>query len=255
MDLNLAGRTAIVTGGSKGIGRAIALTLAAEGCHLHLAARGADALNAVREEVAAKYNVNVTTHAYDLSQSDQLHALAEGAADADILINNAGAIPAGRIGEIDEARWREAWDLKLFGYINLCRAMYAAMKKRGRGVIINVIGTGGERPTAGYIAGAGANAGLIAFTRALGGESHRDNLRVLGINPGLTETERMRDLGEQMGRGPGTEGWDKMMGAMPFGRPGMPEEVADLAAFLASDRAAYINGTIVTIDGGHAARA
>src|SRR5690606_449637 len=112
----------------------------------------------------------------------------------DILVNCAGAIPRGRLNELDEARWRDAWELKLFGYINLSRSVYGRMAGRGSGVILNIIGVGGERPTAEYIAGSTANAALMAFTRALGGESVDHGVRVLGINPGLVATDRMVTL-------------------------------------------------------------
>ena len=171
MDLNLAGRKVLVTGASKGIGRSIGAYLADEGCHLYLAARTDSELQSLKAEINAKHDVEVTTFAMDLSVSANMQALAQACADADVLVNNAGAIPGGRLDEIDEQRWREAWDLKVFGYINLTRSMYAYMKARGAGVIINVIGNGGERPAASYIAGSSGNAALMAFTRGLGGDS------------------------------------------------------------------------------------
>jgi NADP-dependent 3-hydroxy acid dehydrogenase YdfG len=158
VDLNLAGRTALITGGSKGIGRAVAEALAAEGCHLHLAARGAEALEAAREAIVRARQVSVTVHALDLSDSAAQTELAGRCGDVDILVNNAGAIPGGSLDQIDEERWRAAWDLKLLGYINLGRAFHARMVSRGHGVIVNVIGLAGERFNAGYIAGSTANA-------------------------------------------------------------------------------------------------
>jgi NAD(P)-dependent dehydrogenase (short-subunit alcohol dehydrogenase family) len=243
MDLGLRGRTALITGASKGIGRAVALRLAEEGCALHLAARTAADLSVLRDAVSARHPVPVTIHPADLSDGDAARTLVAACPDIDILVNNAGAIPAGSLDQVDEATWRGAWDLKVHGYVNLSRAAYAGMKARGAGVILNIIGAAGERPSASYIAGGSANAGLMAFTRALGGESPRDNIRVVGINPGFIETERLQRLTQGAG-------WQALLDRMPAGRPGQPEEVADLAAFLVSDRAAYISGTIVTIDGG-----
>jgi len=252
MDLDLTDKTALVTGGSKGIGRAVALALAAEGCHLHLAARSKDALKAVEAEIRGSRNVSVTVHPVDLSKGDNARALAADCGDLDILVNNAGAIPGGDLQSVDEDSWRTAWDLKVFGYINLSRAVYAAMKARGRGVIVNVIGLAGERPDAKYIAGSTGNAGLMHFTRALGGHAPADNIRVVGVNPGLVATDRMTFLLKK--RAADTFGdesrWQEFLAGLPFGRAAEPEEVADLVAFLASPRASYMSGTIVTIDGG-----
>ncbi len=255
MQLNLQGKTAIITGASKGIGRAIAQTLAEEGCHLHLAARTEADLAAVRDAIRAKHQVSVTIHPMDLSDSKNVRALIAACADADILVNNAGAIPGGTIDAVDEERWRKAWDLKVFGYINMCREMYAVMKARGHGVIINVIGTGGERPLATYIAGAAGNAGLMAFSRAMGAVSANDGIRVVAVNPGAIETERLLALAQSMAGGANpAEAMQKLTANLPFKRAGKPEEVADLVVFLASERASYISGTVVTIDAGAAAR-
>ncbi len=154
MDLNLKGKRALVTGGSKGIGRACAEVLAAEGCTVLIAARNpGSAANA---------------KAIDLSQRGAAETLAEWAGDLDLLVNNAGAIPGGDLLKVEEETWRRAWDLKVFGYINLTRLVYARMKARGKGVIVNIIGGAGEKMNAAYIAGSTGNAGLMAFTRARG---------------------------------------------------------------------------------------
>src|ERR1044071_1911538 len=128
MDLNLRGRNALITGASKGIGRAIAAVLAREGCNLIMVSRTAADLDAARKEIAASGNVTVVTHALDLSASAAIDELATAHPGIDILVNNAGAIPGGRLAEIDEKRWRQSWDLKVFGYINMARAFYEAMK-------------------------------------------------------------------------------------------------------------------------------
>ncbi|MBV1892149.1 MAG: SDR family oxidoreductase [Gammaproteobacteria bacterium] len=257
MDLHLQGKTALITGGSKGIGKAIAVRLAQEGCQLHLAARNAEDLESVAAEMRAKFAVSVTVHPMDLSNSDNAVALVAACANVDILVNNAGAIAAGSISDIDEATWRGGWDLKVYGFVNLAREMYQAMKMRGHGVILNVIGiAGGEVTEFNYIAGTTGNAGLAAFTRAMGGGSPADNIRVLGINPGMTATERLVSLMRQTATNKGLDpdDWRQLTATMPFGRLAEPEEVADLCAFLVSDRAAYISGTVVTIDGGLSAR-
>lgn len=257
MDIDLRGRTAVITGASRGIGRAVAAGLAAEGCHLHLVARTAEDLERARTELASEHGVDIHIHALDLAVSANVDALVDRCGGVDILVNNAGAIPAGSLAAVDEATWRAAWDLKVFGFINCCRAMYPLMKARGKGVIINVVGiAGGEVEEFNYIAGTAGNASLAAFTRALGSDSPADNIRVLGVNPGLTATDRLVTLMQQnaVAKGLAAQQWRQLTEHLPFGRPAEPEEVADLIAFLASDRAAYISGTLVTIDGGLSAQ-
>ncbi len=244
MDLHLKGKRALVTGASKGIGAAIAETLAAEGCDLHLAARNGEALENHARNLRENHGVAVTTHAVDLRVAADLAKLAEAAGDADILVNNAGDIPAGTLDDVGPELWRHAWDLKVFGYIDLVRLVYPRLRTRGHGVIVNVIGSGGERPTAGYIAGGTGNAALMAFTKALGGEGPRHGVRVVGVNPGPVATERVTTM-----RAANAD-VDASFASLPSGRIAETREVADLVAFLASERAGYISGTVVTIDGG-----
>ncbi len=260
MDLRLHGRTVLVTGASRGIGYACAAGFAAEGCRVHIAARNATALATARDRLVKQYGVEVTCHACDLAVTENVHALGRACQDVDILVNNAGAIPGGRIDEIDDAKWRHAWDLKVFGYINLTRELYRHMRTRGAGAIVNVIGMAGERHRPEYIAGSSANAALMAFTRALGAESVDHGVRVVGVNPGRIETERQVEvfmytaqstLGD---RARWKEIRDEIVATLPFKRPGRPDEVADLVVFLASGRASYINATIVDIDAGQSLR-
>jgi NAD(P)-dependent dehydrogenase (short-subunit alcohol dehydrogenase family) len=256
MDLGLRGRRALVTGGSKGIGLACAEALAAEGCDLVLVSRTAAYLQTAEARIRAANNVAVEARALDLSDSANVEALAAEFPAIDILVNNAGAIPGGSLDEVDEARWRAAWDLKVFGYINMCRRFYTLMRARGRGVIVNVIGAAGESPDADYIAGSAGNASLMSFTRALGGAAPADGLRVVGINPGPILTDRLETLSRRRAEQTlgDAERWRETMAAMPFGRAGRVEEVAALVAFLASDLSGYTSGTIVTVDGGMASR-
>ena len=256
MDLGLRGRKALVTGASKGIGQACAEALAEEGCDVVLVSRTAADLDKVRAKIAGEHNVAVRYYALDLSDSRNVDKLAAECADTDLLVNNAGAIPGGNIAEIDEARWRQAWDLKVFGYINMTRRFYALMAERKKGVIVNILGAAGENPDFNYIAGSSGNASLMAFTRAMGGTAPRDGLRVVGINPGPVETDRMitqlrREAQAQFGD---AERWRELTKGMSFGRAATPQEIAWMAAFLASDRSAYTTGTIVTVDGGHTSR-
>jgi NAD(P)-dependent dehydrogenase (short-subunit alcohol dehydrogenase family) len=256
MKLDLEGKSVLITGASKGIGLATARAFAAEGCSLHLAARSADALEAARAELTGRHGVSVTIHALDLSVSENMVRLAERCAEADILINNAGEVPSGPIESLSEADWRRGYDLKLFGYINLTREIYLHMKQRRRGVIINDIGNSGENWDYNYIAGSTGNAALMAFTRALGGASLDFGVRVVGVNPGPVKTDRMVKINKRRALDLyGDESrWQEMTSHFPGGRPAEAEEVADLMLFLASPRAAYISGTVVTIDGGIASR-
>ncbi len=244
MDLNLEGKHVLVTGGSRGIGRACAEAFAAEGAVVRIASRNPPP------------DLPYAAKAVDLAAPGSAEALAEWAGELDILVNNAGAIPGGTLLGVDEATWRRAWDLKVFGYVNLTRLVYARMKARRSGVIVNIIGAAGEKLDAAYIAGSTANAGLMAFTRALGGASHADGIRVVGINPGPVATERMTTLYRQRAQAlhGDPERFAELFRDLSFGRPGAPEEIAAAALFLASDRSAYTSGCILTIDGGLSAR-
>ena len=252
MELDLKGRMALITGGSRGIGFGIARLLAAEGCHVHLASRNAADLDAAHKKITAASSVNVTCHALDLSIPGNTAKLAGACGDVDILINNAGAIPQGAITALDDPVWRASWELKVFGYINMTREIYRAMCARRSGVIVNVIGAAGERPSAGYIAGSMANSALMTMSRALGAESASFGVRVLGVNPGATATDRgvmlWRKRAEQeLGD---AERWRELTKGFPFGRPATVDEVAGVIVFLASDRASYVSGTMVSVDGG-----
>jgi hypothetical protein len=256
MDLGLQGRTALVTGGSKGIGLAIAERLAAEGCALHLVSRTAADLEAARAALTAKHGVAVAAHVQDMAARGAAEALGAKCGEIDILVNNAGATPRGALDEVSEERWRQAFDLKVFGYVNLCRVFYARMKARRRGVIVNIIGNGGERVDYGYIAGAAGNAALMAFTRALGAGSIDYGVRAVGVNPGPVATERLVGLmqKEAAGRFGDAARWREFEKGFPLGRSATADEVAATVALLASDLSSYTTGTIVTIDGGLAHR-
>jgi NAD(P)-dependent dehydrogenase (short-subunit alcohol dehydrogenase family) len=252
MDLQLKGRRALVTGSSKGIGLAIAQTLAAEGCHVQLVARTKSDLDEAAAEIAAKYGVEAVGHAVDLSDGASVKTLARAVGDVDILVNSAGAIPRGTLLEIDEERWRKAWDLKLFGAINLTREIYGPMCRRGRGVIINIAGLAADRPDANYIAGSCANVALDMFSRSLGGDSIRHGVRVLAVNPGPVETEKhIKDTQRLAMEKFGDESrWRDVMAGLPMKRAARPHEVSGMVAFLASDHCAYISGASIRIDGG-----
>jgi NAD(P)-dependent dehydrogenase (short-subunit alcohol dehydrogenase family) len=256
MELGLRGRTALVTGGSRGLGFGTARLLAAQGCHLHLASRSGPDLETAKRRITEVHPVDVTCHALDLGLPDNVRALAKDCGDVDILVNNAGAIPHGTVTDLDEQRWREGWDLKVFGFVSLIRELYRNMCERRSGVIVNVIGGAGERPTAEYIAGSMGNASLMALTRALGAESPRYNVRVVGVNPGGTETDRVTSrLRQQAEKELGSaDRWRELTKRAPFGRLATVDEVANTVVFLCSELSSYTTGTVVTVDGGAAWR-
>jgi 3-oxoacyl-[acyl-carrier protein] reductase len=256
MDLGLNGKIALVTGAGKGIGRAIAERLSQEGCHLILVGRKAADLDSLAAELAARKSGRVTTAVIDFPDVQAIAKLAANHADVDIVVNNAGAIPGGSIQAIDVQKWRQGWDGKLFGYIGIMREFLSIMERRKCGVILNIIGAAGERPSADYAAGSAGNAALMALTRALGASSPATGVRVVGINPGPILTERLKTFLKQravteLGD---AEQWPSLLKTLPFGRAGKPEEVAAMAAMLVSDLSGYTSGTIITIDGGLTAR-
>jgi NAD(P)-dependent dehydrogenase (short-subunit alcohol dehydrogenase family) len=257
MELGLRGKTAVVTGASKGIGQAIARALAAEGVDLAIAARGRDELDRVARELSDAHGVRVAPYAADLAQREAVRGLAEFAVTTfgrvDILVNNAGAIPAGTIDSLDDDTWRAAYDLKLWGYIGLSRALLPRMREQGGGTILNIIGNAGRQPSPAYIAGGPANAALMNFTKGLAADAGRHNIRVNAINPGPIRTDRMRRMAEQQARARGVPLAEVEAGqarGIPLGRVGTPEEVASVAVFLVSDAASFITGAIIPVEGG-----
>ncbi len=257
MELKLAGRNALVTGGSRGIGLGIARGLAGEGCHVGLVARREPVL----EEAAAQIRqsnpgVQVWTFAADVADAAQRKRVVQKCGEPDILVNSAGGIPGGDLNDVDEEKWRAAWDAKVYGHINMCREILPLMNARKSGVIINVIGVGGEKLDAHYIAGSTGNAALMAFTKALGSSSLDRGVRVIGVNPGPVATDRLEFLGRKraLDRFGDPERWREFQKNMPLGRPASVDEVAAMVVFLCSDHCAYVSGTIVTIDGGMANR-
>ncbi len=250
MELDLEGKRALITGGSKGIGLACAYGFAAEGVNLAIAAREVGPLKEATRELRNDFGVEVSSHSCDLTRPEHQAALAEVVGDVDILVNNAGSIPGGGLDTVDEKTWRYAWDLKVFGTINLTRLLLPAMRERGSGVVVNVIGAAAEFPRGGYLAGASGNAALANFSRGLGAEVFMDGVRVVGVSPGLTHTDRMESLLRQQAtaRFGNPDRWDDLLLSGP--PPARPEEIADVVVFVASDRASYLSGTIITVDGG-----
>ncbi len=252
MDLNLRGKSVLITGASRGIGYAIAEEMAAEGCNLHLAARDETRLKALAERLAGDHGIRATTYRRDLSLTSDVESLGDACQYVDILVNNAGDIPTGTLETIDSATWRKAWDLKVFGYVDLTRIIYPRMCARRSGVIVNIVGAAFKRPNPQYIAGCMANIALDMFTQCLGGESMRSGVRVVAVHPGPTTSDRhlshvkeraQRELGD-------ANRWEELHARMPGGRAATVKEVAETVAFLASDRSSFTSGGAVVIDGG-----
>jgi NAD(P)-dependent dehydrogenase (short-subunit alcohol dehydrogenase family) len=240
MDLGLKGKSVLVTGGSKGIGLACARAFAAEGCRLHLAARDKGRLNSAKAELGTTTSV----HSVDLRDGAALRELAADCADVDILVNNAGDIPGGTIESLDDAKWRHAWELKVFAFINLTRELYPRMKARKSGVIVNVIGMAGESHPFEYVCGATANAGLAAFTKAMGKGSREHGVRVVGVHPPATRTDRIVALMKAQAKAKfGDEGrYEELMGNVIE-----PGQVGEMVCFVASPRAGQLSGVVLNM--------
>src|SRR5690242_4614330 len=240
MDLALKGKSVLITGGSKGIGLACAQAFVAEGCHVHLAARDKDRLASASRTLGGE----VKTHSVDLRDGAALRQLAKECEAVDILVNNAGDIPGGTIETVDEAKWRHAWELKVFGFINLTRELYSRMKARKSGVIVNVIGMAGEALPFEYVCGAVGNAGLAAFTKAMGKGSREHDVRVVGVHPPATRTDRIETLMRASAKAKfGDESrYKELMGSMIE-----PSQVGDTVCFLASPRAGQLSGVVLNL--------
>lgn len=246
MNLGLEGRRALITGGSKGIGLATARRFAAEGADLCLVARDARALADAAKSLRASGGTEVSTMAADLSKVSERKRVWDMFPGVDVVVNNAGSIPFGSIDQVDDEAWRQAWDLKVYGYIDFTRRYLEVMRARRQGVIVNVIGASGERLLDSYVAGSTANAALMAFTRIVGSKSTAFGVRVVGVNPGPVATDRghLASVNDDAGDAPIPSF------RMPFGRIATPDEIANTVVFLSSDCSSYTSGTIVTIDGG-----
>jgi NAD(P)-dependent dehydrogenase (short-subunit alcohol dehydrogenase family) len=256
MELGLTGKVALVSGASRGIGRAIAEALAREGCDIVAAARSAEALEELAERLARETGRRVVPCIADLREADGI-ARAVGTAEQefrrlDILVNNAGTTRRGDVFALSEADWREGFALKFFGYVRLTRACWPLLKASS-GSVVNIIGIGGRTPGAEFAIGGSVNAGLLAFTKTMAEIGIRDGVRVNAINPGAIETDRLLPRLKRHAEEKGItldearRALPREMGVERFGRA---EEIGDAVAFLASARAQYLQGALIDVDGG-----
>ena len=252
MDLGLAGKQVLVTGGSRGIGLAAVKIFLEEAASVVIVGQNSDNVSDAVADCSKLHPDNVSGIVADLATAQGRKLVVDLLPRIDVLVNNAGAIPGGGMDAVDDDTWRKAWELKVFGYVELCREALAIMRSHERGVIVNVIGIAGAAPRFDYICGSMANAGLIAFTQTVGADSTKKDVRVVGVNPGPTETERLvklyRARAEQ--RFGDENRWPEILQHLPFGRPAKAQEIGDLIVYLASRRASYLSGVVVDADGG-----
>jgi len=252
MDLGLAGKVVLVTGGSKGIGLACAAAFAAEGAWIAVCSRSRDNVERARTELKGAFGV-----AADLSDAAaagaMIDAVESGVGPVDILVNSAGAAKRTPADELTPAAWRSAFDAKFFSYVNVIDPMVKRMAARGGGVVVSVIGSGGKVASPTHLAGGAANAALMLATAGLGAAYASRSVRVVGVSPGLTETGRVAEGLAADARLAGIsveEARKHSVGRIPIGRLATPREIADAVLFLASPRAGCITGVTLSADGG-----
>ena len=258
MELGLRGKAALITGASKGIGRACAEALAAEGVSVALCAREPSPLEAAITAIqAANPGVRTIGISADMSVPEDVERFVEQAAAwlerIDILVNVAGASRFGPFETLPDDAWESAMALKYLGYVRCARAVVPHMRRVGGGRIVNIVGNGGRHSMIYHMPGSASNAALLNFTKNLADTLAPDNILVNAINPGLIETDRyhrlvdavaaMREVDRETAEA-------DLLAEVPLRRPGRPEEIAAAVLFLASPQAAYITGTSLLIDGG-----
>ena len=257
MDLGIRGKVALVSASSRGLGRAIAEELAAEGANLVVCARGEDALRKTADDIRKSSGVEVVDVAADVSDPAGVDGVVRAAFDkfgkVDILVTNSGGPPSGSFESLSPEMWDAATRLLLTSAVGLARAVLPGMKERRWGRILNVTSIAVKQPIEGLMLSNSLRAAVTGFARTLANEVAPFNVTVNNLMPGYTRTDRVEQLARATGERSGTSAKDafaKWEKEIPMGRLGEPREFAALAAFLASDRASYITGSSIAVDGG-----
>lgn len=257
MDLGLKNKVALVAAGSRGLGRAVAEELAAEGASLVLCARESKTLAEVAAMIANNSGAHILAVPADVTVVDDIKRLVEAGTERfgriDILVTNAGGPPAGTFEQLTREQWEEAMRLTLFSAIELARYVLPGMKKRRWGRILNITSIAVKQPVENLMLSNSLRAGLTGFARTLANEVANEGITVNNILPGYTRTERLEDLAKMMAEKQGISPGEfraKWEAEIPMGRLGEPREFAALAAFLVSERASYITGASIQVDGG-----
>jgi len=256
MDLQLTGKTALVLAASKGLGKACALALAAEGADVIIGAREKTALDAAAKEIAALGKGSVRAIPADVTDAGQVralvHAAAAGSGKIDILVNNAGGPPFGKFESFDDDAWQSAFDLTLMSAVRFSRLVVPHMRPTGSGRIINITSLATKTFLPGSVLSTSLRLAVVGMAKMLANELGPDNITVNNVAPGMILTDRLRHT--MSPEGSGAASFDEQLAQrtrdIPLGRIGKPEELAALVAFLASPLAGYITGATIPIDGG-----
>lgn len=257
MDLGIKDRVALVAASSRGLGKATALQLSSEGAKVMICARGEQRLHQTRDEIAAKTDGEVRAFVADVTDKRQVKAVVGKTVDefgtVDILVCNAGGPPAGLVDDFCDEDYRKALELNLMSTVNLCYEVIPLMKKQKWGRIINLVSVSAKQPIKTLILSNTSRAGVLGFTKSISEQLAPFGITVNAICPGYTKTERIDELAQSFadsGKGSVEDFYKNIEASIPSGRFATPDEVASAAAFLASERAAYITGVSLQIDGG-----
>jgi 3-oxoacyl-[acyl-carrier protein] reductase len=257
MDLGLRDKVAIVMAASKGLGRACATALAAEGALVTIGARGAQALEKTAQEIRQATRSRVLAVPTDVTKAEDVEAIVTATVREfgriDILVNNAGGPPAGKFESFGDAQWQAAFELDLLSTVRIVRLVLPHMRKTGSGRIITIVSTSVKQPIDGLLLSNAIRSGVVGLAKTLSVELAPDNITVNNVCPGRFLTDRLRQvyINERVQQGASEEAVLKEMAQdVPMGRVGKPEELGALVAFLASQQAAYITGTTIQVDGG-----